>query len=252
MRLPHAEDDIVRCLIVSDIHANLVALEAVLADAPAFDEIWCLGDLVGYGPSPNACVERLWDFPHISMAGNHDWAALGRLDLETFNTDARIANTWTQSEFKPAVREYLSQLPTHVLKNGFYMAHASPREPVWEYILEPNVAYANFSYFDSPTCLVGHTHIPVIFVLNEEEGRCRTMLPPFPDPLKLGEQRMIINPGSVGQPRDGDPRAAYAIVDLDEQTFEFHRVAYSIFITQERMRARGLPRRLIERLEVGR
>jgi diadenosine tetraphosphatase ApaH/serine/threonine PP2A family protein phosphatase len=249
---PHAEDDIVRCLIVSDVHANLVALEAVLADAPEFDEVWCLGDLVGYGPDPNECVERLCDFPHVCLAGNHDWAALGRLDLETFNTDARIANTWAQTELKPAVREYLSQLPTHVQKNGFYMAHASPREPVWEYILDPNAACANFSYFDSPTCLVGHTHIPVIFGLDEEEGRCATMLPPFPDPLKLGDRRMIINPGSVGQPRDGDPRAAYAILDVDEMVFEFRRVTYSIFITQERMRARGLPRRLIERLEVGR
>jgi diadenosine tetraphosphatase ApaH/serine/threonine PP2A family protein phosphatase len=252
MLQPHVGDDIVRCLVVSDIHANLVALEAVLADAPEFDEVWCLGDLVGYGPDPNECVERLSDLPHICLAGNHDWAALGRLDLDTFNTDARIANTWAQSELKPAVREYLSQLPTHMQKNGFYMAHASPREPVWEYILEPNAAHANFSYFDTPTCLVGHTHIPVVFVLDEEGGRCATMLPPFPDPLKLGGHRMIINPGSVGQPRDADPRAAYAILDVDEMVFEFRRVAYSIFITQERMRARGLPRRLIERLEVGR
>jgi diadenosine tetraphosphatase ApaH/serine/threonine PP2A family protein phosphatase len=242
----------VRCLIVSDVHANLVALEAVLADAPAFDEIWCLGDLVGYGPDPNECVERLCDFPHVCLAGNHDWAALGRLDLETFNTDARIANTWAQSELKPAVREYLSELATHTQKDDFYMAHASPREPVWEYILEPNAAYANFSYFDSTICLVGHTHIPIIFELDEENQRCITKLSPFPDPLKLGDRRMIINPGSVGQPRDGDPRAAYAILDLDERIFEFRRVAYSIFITQERMRARGLPRRLIERLEVGR
>jgi diadenosine tetraphosphatase ApaH/serine/threonine PP2A family protein phosphatase len=246
------EDIVVRCLIVSDIHANLVALEAVLADAPEFDELWCLGDLVGYGPDPNECVERIQDFANICLAGNHDWAALGRLDLDTFNTDARIANTWAQSELKPAVREYLSALPTHVEKSGFYLAHASPREPVWEYILDPNAAYANFSYFDASTCFVGHTHIPVIFGLDEERDRCETILPPFPDPLRLGVHRLIVNPGSVGQPRDGDPRAAYGILDPELGLFEFHRVAYSVFVTQERMRARGLPRRLIERLEVGR
>jgi diadenosine tetraphosphatase ApaH/serine/threonine PP2A family protein phosphatase len=246
------EDDVVRYLILSDVHANLVALEAVLADAPEFDEIWCLGDLVGYGPDPNECVERIQDFPHISLAGNHDWAALGRLDIDTFNTDARIANTWARSELRPAVREYLSGLPTHMEKDGFYLAHASPREPVWEYILDANVAYANFSHFDTPFCLVGHTHIPVIFGLDEERERCDTLIPPFANSLQLGEQRMIINPGSVGQPRDGDPRAAYAILNLDNKVWEFRRVAYSISITQERMRARGLPLRLIERLEVGR
>jgi diadenosine tetraphosphatase ApaH/serine/threonine PP2A family protein phosphatase len=242
----------VRYLILSDVHANLVALEAVLADAPEFDEIWCLGDLVGYGPDPNECVERVCEFPHLCLAGNHDWGALGRLDLDTFNTDARIANMWARSELKPAVREYLSELPTHLEKDGFYLAHASPREPVWEYILDANVAYANFAHFDASFCLVGHTHIPVSFGLDEERERCNTVLPSFIDSFELGEQRMIINPGSVGQPRDGDPRAAYAMLDLDKKVFEFRRAAYSIAITQERMRARGLPHRLIERLEVGR
>jgi diadenosine tetraphosphatase ApaH/serine/threonine PP2A family protein phosphatase len=242
----------VRHLIISDIHANLAALEAVLADTPAFDEIWCLGDLVGYGPKPNECVARLQDFPHISLAGNHDWAALGKLDLRSFNTDARDANTWTQSELAPATREYLSGLPTHAEQNGFYLAHASPREPVWEYVLDANLAYANFAYFSTTVCLVGHTHVPLIFELDEERQRCETLSFPFPNPLKIGSRRMIINPGSVGQPRDGDPRASYAILDLEDMTWEFRRVAYPVEITQERMRARGLPRRLIERLEMGR
>jgi diadenosine tetraphosphatase ApaH/serine/threonine PP2A family protein phosphatase len=242
----------VRYLIISDIHANLAALEAVLADTPAFDEIWCLGDLVGYGPKPNECVARLQDFPHISLAGNHDWAALGKLDLGSFNTDARDANTWTQSVLAPAAREYLSGLPTHAERNGFYLAHASPREPVWEYILDAKLAYANFAYFSTSVCLVGHTHVPLIFELDEERQRCETLSFPFPNPLELGSRRMIINPGSVGQPRDGDPRASYAILDLENMTWEFRRVAYPVEITQERMRARGLPRRLIERLEMGR
>ena len=239
-------------LIVSDIHANLVALEAVLADAPPFDEIWCLGDLVGYGPNPNECIERIQDFPHISLAGNHDWAAVGKLDVNTFNTDARIANTWTQSELTPAAREYLNGLPTRVELNGFTLAHASPREPVWEYILDANVAYANFAHFSTPVCLVGHTHIPLIFELDGQRGRCETLIPTFPGLLALSPRRMIINPGSVGQPRDGDPRASYAVIDVENMNWEFRRVAYSIEITQERMRARDFPRRLIERLAVGR
>nr|HID13404.1 metallophosphoesterase [Anaerolineae bacterium] len=241
-----------RYLIISDIHANLAALEAVLADAPAFDKIWCLGDLVGYGPNPNECVERVQDFPHISLAGNHDWAGLGRLDLNNFNTDARLANAWTQSELTSAVREYLSGLPTHIEQDGFYLVHASPREPVWEYILDANLAYVNFAYFSTPICLVGHTHIPLIFELDEQRRRCETLIPPFPGPLALGLRRMILNPGSVGQPRDGDPRASYAMLDVENKTWQFRRVAYPVEITQERMRARGLPPRLIERLEMGR
>jgi diadenosine tetraphosphatase ApaH/serine/threonine PP2A family protein phosphatase len=242
----------VHYLIISDIHANLAALEAVLADAPDFDKIWCLGDLVGYGPNPNECVERVQDFSHISLAGNHDLAALGRLDIRSFNTDAREANTWTQSELTPAVREYLSGLPDHAEQNGFHMAHASPREPVWEYILDANLAYPNFAHFSTSVCLVGHTHVPLIFELDEQRKRCETLIPPFPGPLPLGPRRMIINPGSVGQPRDGDPRASYAILDAENMTWEFRRVTYPVEITQERMRARDLPRRLIDRLEMGR
>jgi diadenosine tetraphosphatase ApaH/serine/threonine PP2A family protein phosphatase len=208
--------------------------------------------LVGYGPDPNECVNRIQDFPHISLAGNHDWAALGKLDLETFNTDARVANNWSQSVLSPAVREYLNELPPQTEINGVYMAHASPREPVWEYILDPNLAYANFSFFGASICLVGHTHIPIVFELDEQRQRCETLIPPFPDPIAIGPRRTIINPGSVGQPRDGDPRASYAIFDTDEMIWEFRRVVYSIAITQERMRARGLPRRLIDRLASGR
>lgn len=241
-----------RYLIMSDIHANLVALEAVLDDAPDFDELWCLGDLVGYGPNPNECVERIQSFSHISLAGNHDWAALGKLDLDSFNVDARTANKWTQSELTPAVREYLNELPTHMERDGFYLAHASPRKPVWEYIIDANVAYVNFKHFSTLFCLVGHTHIPLVFEWDEQQQRCATMIPPFPTPLVLGPHRAILNPGSVGQSRDGDPRASYAILDTENTTWEFRRVVYPVEITQERMRARGLPRRLIERLEVGR
>ncbi|MEE8391595.1 MAG: metallophosphoesterase family protein [Anaerolineae bacterium] len=241
-----------RYLIISDIHANLVALEAVLTDAPAFDKIWCLGDLVGYGPNPNECVERIQDFRHTSLVGNHDWAALGKLDLGSFNTDARTANLWTRDELTPAAREYMNGRPTCIEEDGFYMAHASPKEPVWEYVLDTNVAYSNFAQFFTPVCLIGHTHVPIIFELDEQRQRCNTILPPLPDPVPLDQHRMIINPGSVGQPRDGNPLASYAMLDTESMTWEFRRVAYPIEITQERMRARDLPRRLIERLGMGR
>ena len=241
-----------RYLIISDVHANLVALETVLADAPDFDELWCLGDLVGYGPNPNECVQRIQEFPHFSLAGNHDWAALGKLDLRSFNTDAREANLWTQSELTAASREFLDRLPTSAERDGIYRAHASPREPVWEYILDANVAYTNFSYFAQPICLVGHTHVPLIFELDEPRRRSIPRIPPFLAPISLSENRLIVNPGSVGQPRDGDPRASYALFDTEKMVWEFHRVMYPVEITQERMRARGLSPRLVERLAVGR
>lgn len=238
-------------LVISDVHANLVALSAVLADAPEFDEIWCLGDLVGYGPSPNECVDRIQDYPHFSLAGNHDWAALGKLDLRSFNMDARLANQWTQSQLSPATREYLEGLPTDAEREGICLAHASPREPIWEYILDCRVARVNFAHFSNRLCLVGHSHVPLVFTWHEQEERCERLSSPFPDPVQLGSRRMIINPGSVGQPRDGDPRASYAMLDTDQMTWQFHRVPYSVEIVQDQMRARRLPHRLVERLALG-
>jgi len=242
----------VRYLILSDIHANLPALEAVLLDAPPYDEVWCLGDLVGYGPNPNECIERVQELPHISLAGNHDWAVLGKLDLSSFNLDARIANMWAQTELTPEAREYLSELPVQMERDGICIVHASPREPVWEYVLDVDVAYSNFAYFPTAICLLGHSHIPLVFTLDEQRRRCEATIPPLFEPLPIGSRRMILNPGSVGQPRDGDPRASYAILDTDNATWELRRVTYPVEIVQERMRARGLPQRLISRLELGR
>jgi predicted phosphodiesterase len=243
-----------RYLVISDIHANEAALSAVLADAGSFDFVWCLGDLVGYGPDPNQCIEQLRELPHFSLAGNHDWAALGKLDTTSFNSDARVASVWTQAELTPANREYLQALPTNDVKEQFTLAHASPRQPVWEYVLDPLIAQRNFAYFDTPYCLVGHTHIPIIFCSRGEGlGSCTTLVPPYNGPVHLEiEGRLILNPGSVGQPRDGNPNASYAILDTHAMTWEHRRVSYPIEITQERMRARGLPPRLIERLAYGR
>jgi diadenosine tetraphosphatase ApaH/serine/threonine PP2A family protein phosphatase len=243
-----------RYLIISDVHANQVALSAVLADAGSFDFVWCLGDLVGYGPDPNDCIAQLREIPHFSLAGNHDWAALGKLDITSFNSDARVASIWTQNELSPASREYLEALPTHTTRDDFTLAHASPRQPVWEYILDPLIAQRNFAYFETPFCLVGHTHIPVIFYqVSDNPDGCRTLVPPYNEPVSLEvEGRLILNPGSVGQPRDGNPDASYAILDTDALTWEYRRVPYPIEITQERMRARDLPHRLVERLDFGR
>lgn len=241
-----------RYLVISDIHANLAALETVLEDAPDFDEVWCLGDLVGYGPKPNECIERVRSLPHTSLAGNHDWAALGKLDLSSFNFVARAANEWTQEQLTSSSRTYLSGLSPSLQRGDFALAHASPREPVWEYIMDTTTARENFEHFPTPFCLVGHTHVPVLFDLDEDSGRCEALLPPLPEPVELAGRRAIINPGSVGQPRDGDPRASYALLDTDAMTWAFHRVVYPIEVTQKRMRARGLPRRLIDRLEIGR
>ncbi len=243
-----------RYLIISDIHANLAAMEAVLNDAGSFDMIWCLGDLVGYGPDPNECVARIQEFEHISVTGNHDWAALGRLSLEHFNSDARLANTWTQEELSVGAREYLEALPIRLERDGVTLAHGSPREPLWEYILDVEQAAINFRHFSTPVCLVGHTHIPVAFAFDEEREYYHVLIPPYPAPIVLNAPgaRLILNAGSVGQPRDGDPRASYAILDTEESTWEHRRVTYPVEITQERMRARNLPRRLIARLGMGR
>jgi diadenosine tetraphosphatase ApaH/serine/threonine PP2A family protein phosphatase len=243
-----------RYLIISDVHANQTALSAVLDDAGSYDSIWCLGDLVGYGPDPNECVERLRELAHPILAGNHDWAALGKLDIMSFNSDARAASIWTSGELSRSSRKFLDALPTDIVKDQFSWAHGSPRQPVWEYILDPLIAQRNFAYFDTPYCLVGHTHIPVVFhQVDDTPSGCKVYLSPRDEPMSLEiEGRLILNPGSVGQPRDGNPDASYAILDTDAMTWEQRRVFYDVEHTQERMRACQLPPRLIDRLEYGR
>ena len=240
-----------RVLIISDIHANLAAFETVLADANGdWDIIWCLGDLIGYGPDPNECVALLREYDHISLSGNHDWAVLGKLDANAFNQEARTAIKWTHDTLSDDSREYLEALPSMIVQESFTLAHASPRQPVWEYILDVHTAAVNFDYFDTPYCLVGHSHVPVIF---EERNFHEIALHPpvYETPIQLEEARLIINPGSVGQPRDSDPRAAYAFLDIEKLTWEYRRVDYPIAETQERMRQHGMPIRLIKRLEYG-
>ncbi len=249
-----------RVLILSDIHANLAALEAVLAEAESFgyDETWCLGDIVGYGPDPNECIERLRHLPGklVCVAGNHDWAALGRLDMDDFNPEARWAVQWTQAKLTSDHRAWLERLPDAPLVRGRYtITHGSPRYPIWEYILSASVAHSNFAHFSTPYCLIGHTHVPAIYRLTEEEDgrdRCQELTPVFEHSIMLaGSHRLILNPGSVGQPRDSDPRASYALLDTDNDLWTYRRLSYPVELTQARMREAGLPNRLIARLSYG-
>ena len=241
-----------RILIISDIHANLTAFETVLGDAKnQWEYVWCLGDVVGYGPDPNECVELLRTLPHLCLAGNHDWAALGRLDIRTFNPDARKAVTWTRETLTKDNVDYLDALPTTIVIGNYTLAHGSPREPVWEYILEPLIAALNFPHFETPYCLVGHTHQPVIYEQLNEEGDTHAIAPTYRQPRILNGKRQIINPGSVGQPRDANPDAAYAILDVDTNIWEHRRIPYDVSAVQKRMRTTGMPERLVTRLEHG-
>lgn len=241
-----------RVLIISDIHANFTAFETVLKDAKGdWDYVWCLGDVVGYGPDPNECVEKLQELPHLCLAGNHDWAALNRLDIRTFNPDARRAVDWTRDTLTDENTRWLEALPTTFVIGEYTLVHASPREPIWEYILDTNTAAMNFPHFETPYCLVGHTHQPVIYELPSDNHEPNTVKPAYRQQRQLNGRRQIINPGSVGQPRDADPRAAYAILDFDNNIWEYRRVDYDIAAVQNRMRVAHMPERLIARLEYG-
>ncbi len=247
-----------RILIISDIHANLAAFQAVLADAEGqWDTIWFLGDLVGYGPDPNECVAELQKHDHTALTGNHDQAVLGNLDISTFNREAIAAITWTQETINEDTRAYLAERPSKLVEGNFTLAHASPRHPVWEYILDPHTAAENFGWFETPYCIVGHTHVPVMF--EEHNNGHRTILVRMPNynnmipPYEFGQAdgRFIINPGSVGQPRDFDPRAAYALLDTGGMTWAYKRVEYPVAETQRKMKQFGMPQRLIDRLAHG-
>jgi diadenosine tetraphosphatase ApaH/serine/threonine PP2A family protein phosphatase len=241
-----------RYLIVSDIHANLPALNAVLAAAASFDRIWCLGDIVGYGPFPNECIARLREFPLVSLAGNHDWAAIGKLDLGYFNREARTAVAWTRAMLTPENKDFLESLPSTTVENGFTLAHGSPSQPIEEYILDPLSAEQNFRMFKTQVCLVGHTHWPIAFFRADGlEHICIQIAPQWNNAILLKNGRWIINPGSVGQPRDGDPSACYALLNVETGEWEYRRVPYPVEETQARMRQHKLPDRLIERLSIG-
>lgn len=241
-----------RVLVISDLHANLTALEAVLADAGEVDATWCLGDVVGYGPDPNEVVERLRDIPNLScILGNHDVAVLGQMDYAVFNTEARKSLLWQKKSITPANLFLLEGLPQDTLvRENVTLAHGSPRDPVWEYILNTLVARLNFDAFATPFCFVGHSHIQCLFYLDMNRDRVSLEVPKPGEVYQL-TPRAILNPGSVGQPRDRDPRSAYAIYDPHALTWEPRRVAYDVEAVQRRIRAAGLPEKHAARLSEG-
>lgn len=239
-----------RLAVLSDIHANLAALEAVFEDLPAVDEVWALGDIVGYGPQPNEVIRRLQEMGARAVMGNHDGAAIGTVDASWFNPDANAAIQWTATVLDANSRSYLAALP-QVRRDGELTAvHGSPREPIWEYITDTAIAAANLSAFETRHCLYGHTHQPVIY---RADGIHVAAVPATTSaPITLDARRCLINPGSVGQPRDGNPDASYLVLDIEAETAEFRRVPYEVALTQRLMREVGLPRWLVERLAMGR
>lgn len=253
-QLHHQEHVVSRYLIIADVHANLEALNAVIAAATPFDQVWCLGDLVGYGPSPNECVEVIRSFVHLAVAGNHDWVACGKGSAAGFNPQAAFAGRWTATQLSAETRRFLSELPETAEADEFLLVHGSPRAPTQEYLFHPGEAQRCLPHFTTPYCLVGHTHVPCAFLATEapKAAEVHGVALRAGDLLPLdGRIRMIINPGSVGQPRDHNPQAAYLIYDSAAGEIEMNRVGYDIAQTQQKMRAANLPESLIERLSYG-
>ncbi|MFO8035487.1 MAG: metallophosphoesterase family protein [Anaerolineales bacterium] len=238
-------------LVISDIHSNLTALEAVLEEAGSYDSVWCLGDVVGYGPDPNQCVERVRDLPELAcLRGNHDSAVTGLAEKAKFNPTAQEALEWTEKELHASNLTFIKDLPSHLEKGEVTLAHGSPRDPVWEYIMDPYTATANFDFFSTPYCLVGHSHIPFLYAYEDGEELVVRKPLPLGEEVQLPE-RALLNPGSVGQPRDNDPRASYAMFDPEERTWIHCRVAYDVAAVQQRMRDAGLPLNYIQRIAHG-
>jgi diadenosine tetraphosphatase ApaH/serine/threonine PP2A family protein phosphatase len=238
-----------RIAVLSDIHSNLVALDAVLAALGPVDAIWQLGDVVGYGPDPDGVVARLVEVGAVGVRGNHDVAALGGEEVQYFNVDARKAIEWTRRVMRPATAAYLAALPELLLEAEFTLVHGSPRAPIWEYVTSTPVARANLEAIGTTYCLHGHTHVPAVF--RDDDGAIELIAPRDGSSLTLDDRRVLLNPGSVGQPRDGDPDASYLVIDTDRSAVTWHRVAYDIGATQAAMRRVELPSRLVDRLDHG-
>jgi diadenosine tetraphosphatase ApaH/serine/threonine PP2A family protein phosphatase len=244
-----------RAAIISDIHGNMEALNAVcerLKDLEV-EEVWCLGDMVGYGPNPNECVERIKELCRLPsdemmiVLGNHDEAALGG-DISFFNPRAQAAAIWTREHLSEENKEFLRSLPLVLEREDALLVHASPYEPgVWHYIMGVHDAAYAFTHFEARVCFVGHSHYPLVAELADLEI---SMVEG--DDVGLAEdRRYVVNVGSVGQPRDRDPRACFVIYEPDGDHLSFHRVEYDISACQEKILAAGLPTMLAERLETG-
>jgi diadenosine tetraphosphatase ApaH/serine/threonine PP2A family protein phosphatase len=241
----------VRVAVISDIHANLHALEAVLAaiDRDPPDRLWCLGDLVGYGPRPNECCRIAAERADLCLIGNHDLGVLGDLSLAEFAPDAAFAARWTRERLEDEARAYLAGLSATAVVEGAELFHGSPRDPVWEYVLSADAADAALERTSAPVVLVGHSHVAL--AIARVDGSLGGGLAPDGTSFELTGARWLLNPGSVGQPRDGDPRAAYLELDLGRGSAAFRRVPYPIERTQAELRDAGLPEPLAARLAHG-
>jgi diadenosine tetraphosphatase ApaH/serine/threonine PP2A family protein phosphatase len=240
-----------RIAIMSDIHANLAALEAVLADAGPVDGIWNTGDAVGYGPQPRECIARLREAGAVWVAGNHERAATGAIGTDDFNPAAALAAQWTGAQLTGDDKAFLDALPEVALQDDFTLCHGTLRDPIWEYCDDEFAALAHLSLQRTPFGLVGHTHAPLL--ITETPDGCELEHLRDGEAVALtGAARFVLNAGSVGQPRDGDKRASYGIYDSEAATFTLHRVEYDIARTQKLMVDAGLPDWLIERLAIGR
>lgn len=238
-----------RIAVLSDIHSNLPALDAVLAHAGSVDAIWHLGDVVGYGPDPDGVVARLAERGAIGVRGNHDAAALGGPEIQWFNPEAAAAAAWTRDTISSTTRAWLEAQPLRRIEDQATLVHGSPRDPLREYIVSLDVAAANLAELTTPYGLHGHTHVPVAFI--DDDRDLEVLDPEDGTSVALDERPTLLNPGSVGQPRDGDPRASYLVIETETWTVQWRRVAYDVGSVQDAIRAAGLPRRLADRLAIG-
>ena len=245
-----------RVAAISDIHSNLPALEAVLEaiDDTGAEEIWCLGDVIGYGAEPDECADLIRERCQLCLVGNHDLAVLGVLDIAAFSEAAAAAVAWTRENVAERSLEMLRELEPAGEREGIAVFHASPRDPIWEYVISAEQADANLNVQTARIALIGHSHVSLFFVrptADEEGEEVRGAQSSDDTLLDLRFGQWLINPGSVGQPRDGDPRAAWLELDTSEQTARFHRVRYDVERAAASISAAGLPRRLADRLHVG-
>ncbi|MBU0671659.1 MAG: metallophosphatase family protein [Candidatus Margulisbacteria bacterium] len=237
--------------IISDIHGNLEALDVVLNKLSRVDKLVCLGDIVGYGPNPNECVEKIRELKMPCVLGNHEAVGIGKTDSTWFNSNARAAIQWTQRVIFQDNLDYLRDLPLRLEEDGFEMVHGSLRNPIEEYITSIADALPTFKKMVKPICFVGHSHIPLYIALKKDGNYVGGDLSDGEEILTDEYEKVIINVGAVGQPRDKDPRASFGIYDSKTRLFSLHRVVYNIDQVQQKMKAVGLPQRLIDRLATG-
>jgi len=245
-----------RVAVISDVHSNRPALEAVLAavETAGADELWCLGDLIGYGADPDFCTKAILERADACLVGNHDLAVLDQIDVGTFSATAAAAVAWTRERASDETLERLRELGPEGSRAGFGLFHASPRDPVWEYVLSIEQAEAGLDAQEERIALIGHSHVALFFT-RPDAGRpsyAHGSQAPAGALLDLDSGSWLLNPGSVGQPRDADPRAAWLEIDTDEWTARYHRVPYDIAAAADAIRDAGLPGSLAERLGVGR